>query len=107
MKKISSFILVVFACLQIHAQKDGFAESNGVKIYYRTFGTGTPILIINGGPGLNSDGFVDLAKTLSAQNQTIVYDQRGTGKSVMQIDASSITMELMIDDIENLRKELK
>jgi len=51
---------------------------------------------------------VDLAKTLSAQNQTIIYDQRGTGKSLMQkIDASSITMELMIDDMENLRKQLK
>ena len=108
MKKISSFILVVFACLQIHAQKDGFAESNGVKIYYRTYGTGTPILIINGGPGLNSDGFVDLAKTLSTHNQTIIYDQRGTGKSSMQkINASTITMQLMIDDIESLRKKLR
>jgi len=101
------FLLVPVVYFQTYAQKDGFAQSDGVKIYYRTFGTGTPILIINGGPGLNSDGFVDLAKTLSAQNQTIIYDQRGTGKSVMQIDASSITMELMIDDIENLRKELK
>ena len=102
------FLLVPVVYFQTYAQKDGFAQSDGVKIYYRTFGTGTPILIINGGPGLNSDGFVDLAKTLSAQNQTIVYDQRGTGKSVMQkIDASSITMELMIDDMENLRKQLK
>jgi proline iminopeptidase len=108
MKKAMSFILVVFVCLRINAQKDGFAESNGVKIYYRTLGTGTPILIINGGPGLNSDGFVDLARTLSTHNQTIIYDQRGTGKSVMQkIDASTITMQLMIDDIENLRKQLK
>ena len=101
------FLLVPVVYFQTYAQKDGFAQSDGVKIYYRTFGTGTPILIINGGPGLNSDGFVDLAKTLSAQNQTIIYDQRGTGKSVMQIDASSITMELMIDDMENLRKQLK
>ncbi|HZJ59115.1 MAG TPA: alpha/beta hydrolase [Chitinophagaceae bacterium] len=107
MKRLMLFLLVPVVYFQTYAQKDGFAQSDGVKIYYRTFGTGTPILIINGGPGLNSDGFVDLAKTLSAQNQTIIYDQRGTGKSVMQIDASSITMELMIDDIENLRKELK
>jgi proline iminopeptidase len=108
MKRLMLFLVILFVYLQTYAQKDGFAQSDGVKIYYRTFGTGTPILIINGGPGLNSDGFVDLAKTLSAQNQTIVYDQRGTGKSVMQkIDASSITMELMIDDMENLRKQLK
>jgi len=108
MKRLMLFLLILFVYLQTYAQKDGFAQSDGVKIYYRTFGTGTPILIINGGPGLNSDGFVDLAKTLSTHNQTIIYDQRGTGKSVLQkIDASSITMKLMIDDMENLRKQLK
>jgi len=108
MKNAIIFFLTLSLSVQLSAQKDGFAESNGLKIYYRTFGTGTPILIINGGPGLNSDGFVELAKTLSVRNQTIIYDQRGTGKSVMQeIDASTITMQLMIDDIENLRKHLK
>jgi len=108
MKRWSLFFLILVVSLQLLAQKDGFAESNGVNIYYRTFGAGTPVLIINGGPGFNSDGFVDLAKTLSAHNQTIIYDQRGTGKSIMQkTDASTITMQLMIDDIENLRKQLK
>lgn len=108
MKTVLLFFLVSLTCRSLYAQKDGFAESNGVKIYYRTFGKGIPVLIINGGPGLNSDGFADLAKTLSAHNQTIIYDQRGTGRSVMQkIDASTMTMQFMIDDIENLRKHLK
>ena len=108
MNNLLLFFLTSVASLQLQGQKDGFAESNGVKIYYRTFGTGIPVLIINGGPGLNSDGFVDLAKSLSSHNQTIVYDQRGTGKSAMlKIDASTITMQLMIDDMECLRKQLK
>jgi len=108
MKNLVLFFLITVASLQLHSQKDGFAESNGVKIYYRTFGTGIPILIINGGPGLNSDGFVELAETLSVHNQTIIYDQRGTGRSAIQkTDASTITMQLMVDDMENLRKELK
>ena len=65
------------------------------------------MLIINGGPGLNSDGFVGLAKELSAANQTIIYDQRGTGKStVIPVDSSTITMQLMIEDMEVLRKHL-
>lgn len=108
MKNVFLFFLISCTCFSLHAQKDGYAESDGVNIYYRTFGTGTPLLIINGGPGLNSDGFVDLAKTLSAHNQTIIYDQRGTGRSVMQkVNASTITMQLMIADIENLRKQLR
>jgi proline iminopeptidase len=108
MKNLLLYFLISVVAFQLSAQRDGFAESNGVNIYYRTFGIGTPILIINGGPGLNSDGFVELAKILSAQNQTIIYDQRGTGRSAMQkTDASTITMQLMIDDMENLRKQLK
>ncbi len=107
MKKGILFLLIAFLFIQLRAQKEGFAESTGVKIYYRTFGSGIPVLIINGGPGLNSDGFTDLAKALSVHNQTIIYDQRGTGKSVMQkIDSSTVTMQLMTEDIENLRKHL-
>ncbi|MFI5185844.1 MAG: alpha/beta fold hydrolase [Chitinophagales bacterium] len=107
MKKGSLFFLVAFLYTQLYSQTEGFAESKGVKIYYRTFGTGTPMLIINGGPGLNSEGFADLAKTLSLHNETIIYDQRGTGKSVLQrIDSSTVTMQMMAEDIENLRKKL-
>jgi proline iminopeptidase len=105
-KKIFLFWVIILS-VHLYAQEEGYAQSAGVKIYYRIFGKGIPILIINGGPGLNSDGFEDLAKTLSAHNQTIIYDQRGTGKSVMQkIDSSTITMPLMAEDMENLRKQL-
>lgn len=91
----------------VFAQTEGTIDSNGSRLYYRVFGNGTPILIINGGPGLNSDGFVGLAQTLSKNNQTIIYDQRGTGKSVVgPIDNTTITMNLMVEDIENLRKHL-
>jgi len=79
----------------------------GAKIYYRTYGKGIPVLIINGGPGMNSDGFVQLAKDLSARNQTIIYDQRGTGMStVIPTNASTITIQGMIEDLEVLRKHL-
>lgn len=89
------------------AQTEGTIDSDGSRLYYRVFGNGTPILIINGGPGLNSDGFVGLAQTLSKSNQTIIYDQRGTGKSgVAPLDGKTITLDLMVRDIENLRKHL-
>lgn len=105
-KKCFFFILITLSVTS-YAQTSGFAESNGVKIFYRTWGSGTPLLIINGGPGLNSDGFADLAKTLSGHNQTIIYDQRGTGRSVLKTaDSSTVTMDLMVEDMENLRKKL-
>jgi proline iminopeptidase len=89
------------------AQTEGMAQSNGAAIYYRTFGSGTPVLIINGGPGLDSEGFIPLAELLSGHNQTIIFDQRGTGKSTLpKLDSITVSMDLMVEDIENLREQL-
>ena len=82
-------------------------QTKGGVIYYRSFGKGVPMLIINGGPGMNSEGFTQLAIQLSKNNRTILFDQRGTGRSKFTVtDSSTITMQLMAEDIENLRKKL-
>jgi proline iminopeptidase len=108
MKCIFFGFFTTFFFLTVCAQSDGYVPSAGSKIYYRSFGTGKPLLIINGGPGMNSDGFVELAKALSKNNQIIIYDQRGTGKSTLpKVDSSTISMKLMVDDLENLRTYLK
>jgi proline iminopeptidase len=102
------FFLFLFS-FTAGAQESGFAYgTDQAPIYYRTFGSGKPLLIINGGPGMNSNGFEGLAAELSKKYKTIIYDQRGTGKSVLKTtDSTSITMDLMIADIECLRKKLK
>lgn len=57
---------------------------------------------------MNSDGFAALAQSLSAHHQTIIYDQRGTGLSTLdKTHATTISMKLMVDDMEALRKYLK
>ena len=59
-----------FACLfllsasLLQAQQSQFLQNGAAKIHYRSFGTGQPILIINGGPGMNSDGFVNMGDVL-------------------------------------------
>ncbi len=79
-----------------------------INTHYQTFGKGKPILIINGGPGMNSEGFATIAQKIANLGyQTIIYDQRGTGKSVIENpDTATITMDLMLEDIENLRMKL-
>jgi proline iminopeptidase len=91
------------------AQTDEIIDSGNSKLHFRTFGEGKPLLIINGGPGMNSDGFTYIAQELSKFNyQTITFDQRGTGKSELEvINANTITMDLMVQDMENLRTHLK
>jgi proline iminopeptidase len=102
--------IICFLFIQVElgfAQKEGYIQSNNSTLYYRSFGQGKPLLIINGGPGMNSNGFLSLAQELSKNNLTIIYDQRGTGKSTLtRIDNSTITMDLMVKDLEVLRKHL-
>ena len=107
MKKNILLILVIFLNGIIYSQEEGIIKNNDSEIYYRTFGKGIPILIINGGPGMSSDGFVGLATRLSQKYKTIIYDQRGTGKStIAKPDSTNITINLMVNDIESLRKHL-
>ena len=98
--------LTSFLCF---SQTEEIITSGNSKLHYKTFGSGKPILIINGGPGMNCEGFSGIAQELAKMNyQTIIYDQRGTGKSTVEnANSENITMDLMVEDIENLRKHLK
>jgi proline iminopeptidase len=108
---LKKIFLIVFLSLFGHsfAQTEGFSKNtDSSQTYYKIFGKGTPILIINGGPGMNSNGFEPMAKILAEKHQTIIYDQRGTGKSVLkELNAKTVSMKLMAEDIESLRKHLK
>lgn len=108
MKQIIAFALLLFFSKSF-AQSEGFAKNNDAsQTYFKTFGSGRPMLIINGGPGMNSNGFEAMAKVLSKNHQTIIYDQRGTGKSTLkELNSETVSMRLMADDIESLRKHLK
>jgi len=101
-------VMLVMVSGSVNSQQSGMVMSvDSNAIFYRTYGAGKPLLIINGGPGMNSDGFQGLATELSKNFKTIIFDQRGTGQSVLKrVDTSTITMVLMISDIESLRKHL-
>ena len=103
-----SILAWVILLPQVYSQQTGTAIStDGTAIYYRTFGSGKPLLIINGGPGMNSDGFESLAVSFSQNYRAIIYDQRGTGRSVLnKIDSTTVTMKHMLEDIEGIRKQL-
>jgi proline iminopeptidase len=95
--------------MDLCAQKDGFTTSaDGTPLHYKLYGKGKPLVIINGGPGMNCNGFEALAKELSKNNLCILYDQRGTGLSKLAVlDSTTITMDLMVADLETLRQHLQ
>ena len=99
--------LIAIISLKVSAQDYKKFETDYGVLAYKTFGEGFPVLIINGGPGMNSKGFEALAEMLSENNTTIIYDHRGTGSSKMnRLVSSEITIDLMVEDMESLRKEL-
>lgn len=106
MLRVCSVLLLMTAGI-VQAQTATHGYAGG--IFYRTFGEGAPVLIINGGPGLDSAGFEAVATTIAAKGfQTILFDQRGTGQSVLaEINANTIRMDLMVQDIEQVRQQLK
>ena len=104
-----SILIMLMISLSALAQNDVIIDSGNLKLHFRTFGDGKPLLIINGGAGMNSDGFTNIAEALSKFSyRTITYDQRGTGKSELTaLNAETITMNLMVRDMEYLRMHLK
>ncbi len=103
---LTCIILFVLSGL-VRGQEDTIIHANGAALHYQTFGSGPAMVIINGGPGMNSEGFIGVAQLLGNDYQTIIYDQRGTGQSTLPItDETTITMDLMVQDIEALRKHL-
>ncbi|MCK7590351.1 alpha/beta hydrolase [Subsaxibacter sp. CAU 1640] len=101
------FLFFALTTMTLIAQQEQSIQSGKTKIHLEIFGKGKPLLIINGGPGMSSEGFGSLAKELGKNNLAIIYDQRGTGKSKIDtISSKTMTMDLMVEDIEAIRKHL-
>ncbi|MHC5231564.1 alpha/beta fold hydrolase [Brucella sp. LJL56] len=83
------------ARMTIPASPAAFAEVNGIQMYYRIVGKGSPILLIPG--GLSDQHVWDAQLPILARHHTvIVADSRGQGRSTRTEDP--ITYGLMADD---------
>lgn len=74
--------------------------ANGASLWTRTVGSGPPLVLCHGGPGLWSylDGLADL---LGPRLLLHEWDQRGCGRSTA--GAARFTIEEAIDDLDRLR----
>lgn len=104
MKYLFASILLLLSTVSLSQTAFNIVSKN-LTIHGTTYGSGEPILIINGGPGMNSEGFSALAQELGKTNLAILYDQRGTGQStISEVSTKTMTMDLMVEDIETIRK---
>ena len=84
--------------------KENFVELNGIRICYKIFGIGDPIILIHGF-GSRKEGFKCQIPALSQRFKVIIFDNRGAGKSE-RVD-EPYTMETLADDIRSLLDFLK
>ncbi len=90
----------------VYPIQEGFVDSHGVMIYYMIVGRGAPLVIVHGGPGASHDYFLPYLLPLARTNQVIFIDERGSGRSQKLDEPSGYTVENMVEDVEDVRREL-
>lgn len=78
------------------------------ELYTRRIGEATdsaPIIALHGGPGHSSASFKRSLDGLADARQVVYYDQRGSGYSEVQPDATQYTVEQLVDELDILREE--
>src|SRR4030095_13201888 len=107
MKNIFIIVLLIITN-SLFAQREHYiTSSDSTKLFVREFGTGEPIILLAGGPGLNAVYMKPVWENLASKYRCIVLDQRGTGKSkIANADSIILSINNYVADIETLRKTL-
>lgn len=81
----------------------GYVRVGEARLYYTTFGTGPPLLVVHGGPGLDQAYMRPWFDDLQDVAQVVYYDQRGTGGSTVPFTAQALRFDQFVEDIEQIR----
>ncbi len=114
-KKLFLSFAVSFFALVIHAQTPvdslfgknvqvgKYFDNRGFKMYYETYGSGEPLLIIHGNGGSIKD-FTNQIPFFAKNYKVILADSRAQGRSIDNGD--SLSYEMMTDDLNALLDHL-
>lgn len=79
-----------------------FKARDGITLAVHDVGTGPSLLCVPGGPGRAANYLDDLGG-LSKSRTLHLLDSRGTGASELPVDRSSLQMDRLPDDVEDVR----
>lgn len=82
---------------------DGMRLINGTQLYCKSIGTGIPLMIIHGGPGLDHSYFLPQMAKLAVTCELVFFDQRGSGRSSIRLDSTSMRLDSLVEDIDRVR----
>jgi proline iminopeptidase len=82
-------------------------HEHGQLVYYQR-GSGPVIIFVHGGPGDTHFYLRKAAEPLTSTFRCVLYDQRGVGKSTLNmINQKTLHISRLIDDMERLRQDLR
>ncbi|MCB1051776.1 MAG: alpha/beta hydrolase [Acidobacteria bacterium] len=93
-------------CLLLQASPN-LVKINGTELLVKSIGSGEPIILLHGGPGLSHDYFLPAFETLAKTHQVIFFDQRLSGASSVDVEADQITMDAFVADINGIADHFK
>lgn len=83
-------------------------QTADVPIAVHEVGSGEPVLVLAGGPGLNSLILKDFVEETAKTNKCLVMDQRGTGDSALPfLNKNTLNLDRYLGDIEAVRTNYK
>lgn len=96
---------VFFLAVNLYGQQKGYANVNGLKMYYEVYGAGKPLVLLHGAFNTIQTAFGQLIPELSQTRQVIAAEMQGHGRTA-DIDRP-FSFEAMADDVAALLKFLK
>lgn len=102
-------VLLVACSKPANLPDDGFVDVPGGRVAFRVFGAekGVPLLVLHGGPGGSSCGFVTTLTDIAKDRPVVVYDQLGSGHSDRIADLESLALlPRFVEEIVAIREEL-
>ncbi|HEX7936196.1 MAG TPA: alpha/beta hydrolase [Paraburkholderia sp.] len=79
------------------ADNSGWIEHEGARIWFASYGSGAPVVLLHGGLGHSGNWGYQVPALLEAGHRVVVIDSRGHGRSTR--DARAYRYELMASDV--------
>lgn len=107
-KVTAALILLIASSTPLSAQRarQGMLSLDDARLFYEVVGTGDPIIVVHGGPGLDHSYLQPGLDALGTLNTLVYYDQRGTGRSSAALDSATINLDAFVADIDAIRRTL-
>jgi pimeloyl-ACP methyl ester carboxylesterase len=79
------------------ANDQGYVDHDGARIWYATYGSGSPVILLHGGLGHSGNWGYQVPMLVGSGHRAALVDSRGHGRSTR--DSRPFTYELMASDV--------